>query len=207
VSLDQKRARWFGVLYLITFLTSIPALALYEPALQHPVAWVANGTHDKQILLGAFLELLLIISNIGTAVVILPIVRRYNEDLGVGYVTARLAPHSRLRHAMIYGWIGFGLILSLAGPWNADAGSAVDFRLDHAAMCLWGITATSALLTRGFRDLRWSLAFGALTGLTVMERFRRAGNADQSRHDAAPRPPLKKPPGASSPQPFLSRTG
>ena len=90
MSLDQKRARWFGVLYLITFLTSIPALALYEPALQHPVAWVANGTHDKQILLGAFLELLLILSNIGTAVVILPIVRRYNEELGVGYVTARL---------------------------------------------------------------------------------------------------------------------
>lgn len=25
-----------------------------------------------------------------------------------GYVTARLAPHSRLKHAMIYGWIGVG---------------------------------------------------------------------------------------------------
>jgi hypothetical protein len=34
VSLDQKRARWFGVLYLITFVTSIPALLLYEPALR-----------------------------------------------------------------------------------------------------------------------------------------------------------------------------
>src|SRR5919199_3295037 len=90
MSLDQKRARWFGVLYLITFVTSIPALALYQPALDDPVAWVANGAHDKQILLAAFLELLLIISAIGTAVVILPIVRRSNEDLGVGYVTARL---------------------------------------------------------------------------------------------------------------------
>ena len=29
VSLDQKRARWFGVAYLITFVTSIPALALF----------------------------------------------------------------------------------------------------------------------------------------------------------------------------------
>ena len=27
---DQKRARIFGVLYLITFVTSIPALALFE---------------------------------------------------------------------------------------------------------------------------------------------------------------------------------
>ena len=35
---DQKRARWFGVLYLITFLTSIPALLLYRPVLDDPVA-------------------------------------------------------------------------------------------------------------------------------------------------------------------------
>ena len=40
MSVDQKRARWFGVLYLLTFITSIPALALYEPALRHPVAFV-----------------------------------------------------------------------------------------------------------------------------------------------------------------------
>jgi hypothetical protein len=39
--LDQRRARVFGVLYLITFVTSIPALLLYEPALRHPVEFVA----------------------------------------------------------------------------------------------------------------------------------------------------------------------
>jgi hypothetical protein len=45
MSLDQKRARVFGVLYLITFVTSIPALLLYEPALRHPVAFIAgDGT-------------------------------------------------------------------------------------------------------------------------------------------------------------------
>jgi hypothetical protein len=90
VSLDQKRARWFGVLYLITFVTSIPALLLYEPVLRHPVAYVAGAGHDTQILLGALLELLLIIANIGTAVVIVPIVRRQSEELAIGYVTARL---------------------------------------------------------------------------------------------------------------------
>jgi hypothetical protein len=90
VSLDQKRARWFGVLYLITYVTSIPALLLYEPALRHPAVYIAGAGHDKQILLGALLELLLIIANIGTAVVIVPIVRRLNEELAIGYVTARL---------------------------------------------------------------------------------------------------------------------
>jgi hypothetical protein len=43
-----------------------------------------------RILLGALLELLLIIANIGTAVVIVPIMRRQLEELSIGYVTARL---------------------------------------------------------------------------------------------------------------------
>jgi hypothetical protein len=90
MSLDQKRARIFGVLYLITFVTSIPALLLYEPALRDPVGYIAGGGHDKRILLGAVLELLLIVANIGTAVVIVPIVRRQFEELSIAYVAARL---------------------------------------------------------------------------------------------------------------------
>jgi hypothetical protein len=90
MSLDQKRARWFGVLYLITYVTSIPALLLYEPVLRNPVGYIAGAGHDKRILLGALLELLLIIANIGTAVVIVPIMRRQNEELAIGYVTARI---------------------------------------------------------------------------------------------------------------------
>jgi hypothetical protein len=90
MSLDQKRARWFGVLYLLTFITSIPALALYEPALRHPVAFVAGSGNVNNIYLGALLELLLILANIGTAVVIVPIMRRQLEDLSIGYVTVRI---------------------------------------------------------------------------------------------------------------------
>ena len=90
MSLDQKRARVFGVLYLITFVTSIPALLLYEPVLRNPVGYIAGGGHDNRILLGALLELLLIIANIGTAVVIYPIVKRRSEELALGYVTARI---------------------------------------------------------------------------------------------------------------------
>jgi uncharacterized protein DUF4386 len=90
VSADQKRARWFGVLYLLTFITSIPALLLYEPALRHPVAFVVGSGNVNKIYVGALLELLLIIANIGTAVVIVPIMRRRFEELSLGYVTARL---------------------------------------------------------------------------------------------------------------------
>ena len=90
MTLDQKRARWFGVLYLITFVTSIPALWLYESALRDPVGYIAGAGHDKRILLGALLELLLIVANVGTAVVIVPIMWRRYKELSIGYVTARL---------------------------------------------------------------------------------------------------------------------
>ena len=51
MSTDQKRARWFGVLYLITFVTSIPALWLYETVLDDPVGYIAGAGHDKRVLL------------------------------------------------------------------------------------------------------------------------------------------------------------
>ena len=87
---DQRNARIFGVLFIITFITSIPALALYQPVLDDPAAYIAGGGKDTQIYLGALLELLLIIANVGTAVVVYPILRRQNEILSIGYVTARL---------------------------------------------------------------------------------------------------------------------
>ena len=90
MSLDQKRARIFGVLFLITFATSIPALWLYESVLRDPVGYIAGAGHDNRILFAALLELLLIIANIGTAVVLFPIAKRQSEPLALGFVTARI---------------------------------------------------------------------------------------------------------------------
>jgi Domain of unknown function (DUF4386) len=89
---DESRriARTFGALYLITFATSIPALWLYQPVLKDPAAYIAGAGHNNKILLGAFLELLLIISNIGTATVVYPLLKRANEICAISYVTARV---------------------------------------------------------------------------------------------------------------------
>jgi len=86
----QTIARVFGVLYLITFITSIPAFfVFYAPVLDDPRYIVGAGADDS-VALGALLELLLIIANIGTAVVLFPILKRQNEILILGYVTARV---------------------------------------------------------------------------------------------------------------------
>jgi hypothetical protein len=87
---SQRIARIFGVLFLLTFVTSIAALLLFQPVLDDPTGYVANGGSDNRIFFGALLELLLIITGIGTAVVIYPIVRRQNHVLALGYVTARI---------------------------------------------------------------------------------------------------------------------
>jgi hypothetical protein len=85
----QTIARVFGVLFLLTFITGIPPSFFYVPVLDDPRYIVGAGT-DTSVSFGAFLELLLIIANIGTAVVLFPIVRRQNEILALGYVTARI---------------------------------------------------------------------------------------------------------------------
>src|ERR687893_232528 len=86
----QTIARVFGVLFLITFFTSIPAYFFLVPVLDDPRYIVGGGGGETRVSFGAFLELILIIANIGTAVVLYPIVRRQNEILALGYVTARI---------------------------------------------------------------------------------------------------------------------
>jgi Domain of unknown function (DUF4386) len=80
----------FGVLYLITFATSIPALALFQPVLDDPQGYIAGAGQDNRIYLGVLLELILILANIGTAVVLIPLLKRQNEILTFSYVAARI---------------------------------------------------------------------------------------------------------------------
>lgn len=87
---DQRHARIFGVLFILTFLTSIPAWALFQPLLDDPAGYIAGSGGDGRIHLGVLLELLLIVANVGTALVLYPIVRRQSEVLSLAYVVARV---------------------------------------------------------------------------------------------------------------------
>ena len=86
----RRTALLEGLLFIITFVASIPAsLVFYTPVLDHPNYIVGAGA-DSRIALGALLEMILIIANIGTAVVLFPILKRQNESLALGFVTARV---------------------------------------------------------------------------------------------------------------------
>jgi hypothetical protein len=87
----QKIARVTGVLFVITFIASIPpVLFLYGPLLDDPRYIVGGGAADNGASLGALLELILIVANIGSAVVLYPVAKRVNEILALGFVTARV---------------------------------------------------------------------------------------------------------------------
>lgn len=105
----------FGVLYLITFATSIPALLLFQPVLDDPAGYVANGGSDNRIFFGALLELLLIIANIGTAVVVYPILKRAHHIFALGYVTARIMES-------VFILVGILAVLSIVTLSQQDAG-------------------------------------------------------------------------------------
>src|SRR6185437_8353087 len=77
---ERRIALIAGVLFVITFVTSIPALLLYDPVL-NDVGYITGAGADTRVLLGAFLELLLIDANVGSAVVLFPILKRQNEPL------------------------------------------------------------------------------------------------------------------------------
>ncbi len=85
-------ARVFGWLMVITFVTSIPAyFILYAPVRDNPGLITGTGADPTaSVALGAALEVFLIIANVGTAVVLYPILKRQSEIGAVGYVSARL---------------------------------------------------------------------------------------------------------------------
>jgi hypothetical protein len=90
LSSHRKIALVTGVLFVITYVTSIPPFVYhYVPVVDDP-RYILGAGADNRVLTGAFLELILIIANIGTAVVLYPVVKRVNEILALGYVTARV---------------------------------------------------------------------------------------------------------------------
>jgi hypothetical protein len=126
---DQRAARWFGVLFIVTFVTSIAALALFQSVLDDPAGYISGDGKDNQIYLGAFLEFLLVLANVGTAVVLYPIAKRQNEYLAIGYVAARIIESVFIAAGVIF-MLG---VVSL----RMDSPDAGDLAVSLAALKDW----------------------------------------------------------------------
>src|SRR5665809_54296 len=86
----QKIARLFGWLFIATFVTSIGAKILFVNGVGgsfSELRFIPGAVSENSVYLGAILEFGVIVTNIATAVVIYPIVKRQSEKVALGYVT------------------------------------------------------------------------------------------------------------------------
>jgi hypothetical protein len=156
---QQRIALIVGVLFLITFVASIAAVILYAPVL-HPAKYIVGAGADTRVRLGAVCELILIIANVGTAVVLFPILKRQNEGLALGWVGERLVECT---------FIAVGIVSLLAvvtlrhKAAVADAGSLVTVGKALVAVRNW-----TFVLGPGFMD-------GVGTGLILGYLMYRSG--------------------------------
>jgi hypothetical protein len=140
---QQQRARIFGVLFALTFITSIAAFLLYDPVLNDADYILGDGA-DTRVQLGALCEIFLAITNIGTAVVLWPIVKRQSETLALSYVASRVVESTIITVGLISLLSVVTLREDFAGA-GADAGS-----LSIAGESLVAIHDWTFLLGPGF---------------------------------------------------------
>ena len=115
---DRTAARIFGALFLLTFVTSIAGALLYGPVLDDE-RYVLDGGADGQIRLGALFEIGLVITNIGTAVVLYPIAKRYSETLALGWLASRIVESTLIA----VGAIALLSLVTLHQESSGDAGA------------------------------------------------------------------------------------
>ena len=143
MSSTRKTALVAGVFYLITFI-SIPTLALYGPVKNHP-DWILNSGSHTGVLVGAFLEVIVALAGIGTAVTLYPVVKRQNEGAALGFVTARV-----LEGVMIFtGVVSLLSLLTLRQNLGAAAGTnaaLVTIAASHVAVYNWTFLLSQSLI-------------------------------------------------------------
>jgi hypothetical protein len=144
MSPTRKTALVAGVFYLITFI-SIPTLALYGPVKNHRDWILSSGSHTG-VLVGGFLEVIMALASIGTAVTLYPVVKRQNEGVALGFVTARV-----LEAVMIFTGVVSLLSLvtlrqDLGGAAGANAAALVTTAASHVAIYKWTFLLSQTLM-------------------------------------------------------------
>jgi Domain of unknown function (DUF4386) len=131
----RKTALVAGIFYLITFI-SIPTLALYGPVKNHRDWVLGTGSHTG-VLLGGFLEVIVALAGIGTAIALYPVVKRQNEGFALGFVTSRVIEAGLIFTGVVSLLSLVTLRQDLGGATGANAASLVTTAASHVATYKW----------------------------------------------------------------------
>jgi len=140
---SRKTALVAGVFYLMT-MVSIPTLALYGPVKSKD--FIISSGADTGALWGCFLEVVVALAGIGTAVTLFPVVKRQNEGMALGFVAART-----LEAALTFTGVASLLSLvtlrqDLGTATGADAASLITIGASHVATYNGAFTLGQSLM-------------------------------------------------------------
>ncbi len=144
----RKTALVAGILYLLTYVSSIPAALLLGSTLSDP-NYILGAGADGQIRLAALLDIVNGVTAIGTAVALYSIVKRQHEGLAIGFVAARVFEAAIL-------FIGIVSVVSIAALRETAATAS-----DPAALAAAGTTLVS----------QYKVAFVLGTGIPALNAF------------------------------------
>ncbi len=91
----RKTALVAGLLYLATFVFSIPALGLYDNVVNNP-DYVLGSGDGNGALWGGLIEVITGLACIGTAVALYPVAKRYSSNGAVGFLASRILEASMI---------------------------------------------------------------------------------------------------------------
>ncbi len=86
---NKKAASIVGVLFILAAVSAVIGLNLYDPILNGPDYLIKGSEHANQVILGALMELILVVSAVGTATTMFPLLRMYNETIALWHVCFR----------------------------------------------------------------------------------------------------------------------
>lgn len=145
MSAARRLALIAGVLYLVTFVTSMPALVLKAPVLNDP-DFILGAGGTTGVLWAGWLEVILAFACIGTALALYPVTRRHSEAAAVGFLAARVLEAAIIVVGVIAMLSVVTLRQDLAGTAGADQGAWLASRAALVAIHDWAFLLGPGLI-------------------------------------------------------------
>src|SRR3954452_2101759 len=146
----RKTALVAGVLYLLTFVSSIPAVFLQSPVLNDPLFIIGGTGADNQVRHGAHFDIVNSLTAIGTAVALYAVIKRQNQGFAIGFVSSRLFEGT----VLMSGVVSILSIVTLQQPAATGAEASLLVTVPHTSVTVrnWtfvlgtGVPALNAFL-------------------------------------------------------------
>ncbi len=189
---DLATARAVAVLFIVATIAAIVGGTLLLP-IDEPNYLEAVAADEGQIVTGALIELVLVLSVVGIAVLIYPVLRRRSEGMALAYVGSRIIEAVLLLAAAMSALVILGLsredgpvlgravadVAVVTREWTYLIGSTTMLgvsalilygllyraHLVPAWLSLWGLVGAALILVRGVVEMYGVELSGAVQGL------------------------------------------